>query len=190
MNLRLQGGAKLRKQLERGAQVVKRPFLGPRGDRHVAALRAELRKVAAAGAESGVSFAPVHRFGTRPATIPPLGGPSSSYWQGWTGGRGSVVRKSPRRIAIVNTIPWAVVHRGGVTTARPRVTVIKPKRISRDGRPAMFHALSRRFGVRLKATTLRRGLRVPSRPHADPQADVYQEAVRKTHEAELAEVFK
>lgn len=173
-------------------EVVSRPFAAVRGQRQIAAIRRVLTQEATAGAGFGPSgaatrFTPVLAFGSRPATSPPLGGPASLYWQSWLGGAGSVARVTDRGVVVASSLPWAIVHRGGVAVPEDRATVIRAKRISRDGRPAMVHALRLGFGVNISSEKALSGMRVPSRPHADPRAPQYRDAVSGQFDLELRE---
>jgi hypothetical protein len=194
MRARLIGADKAKKIFGALSEVVRKPFAGIRGKRQIAALRAVLRQEATQGAgfsRGGARpFAPTLAFGDRPARTPPLGGPGSTYWQSWLGGRGSFASASSGRVVVASTLPWAHVHRGGVSAPSAKVTVIRAKKIARDGRPAMVHKLRGLYGVHISDATARRGLRIPSRPHADPAAPQYQDAVKVAFELELREAAK
>jgi len=172
--------------------VVAKPFKAARGQRQIAALRRVITQEASSGAGFGpsggsVPFAPVLPFGTRPATNPPLGGPGSIYWQSWLGGAGSVARVTDRGVVVASSLPWAIVHRGGVDLPENRMTVIRAKRISKDGRPAMVHALRGLYGVNISSAKALSGLQIPSRPHVDPRAPQYRDAVNVQFDLELTE---
>lgn len=179
----------MRRVLDDLREVAKRPYRGARGRRQIKAIRRVLSQEARQGAgfsPSGATFGfkAVRPFGTRPATSPPLGGPGSSYWRSWLGGPGSVTQIRGKGVVVASSLPYAIVHRGGVTAGSPRVTEIRPKKIGRDGRTARFHKLRGLFGVFVRDDTV---IRVPSRPHADPRAPQYQAAVADEFDLQLTE---
>lgn len=104
---------------------------------------------------------------------------SGAYFQALMGrGAGSVVRVTQKTLTVGvdgGTFPYAKYIRGG-TGARVRVTdwIIRPrKKVASRGRGrrswvrqfAMWWYLGLTFGVWLREATLRRGLRLPTRPH-------------------------
>lgn len=105
---------------------------------------------------------------------------SGTLFRAWSGGAGSVTRVTAKTATIgVNpvTVPYAEYHRGmrGGRIDASHVFVIKPKKVARNSRGqfrsgpghwAMFWYLGLTCGVWLSAETLRRGLRLPVRPHA------------------------
>lgn len=171
-----------RKLFRRLGDLASKPFKGARGKRQAAALN-RVKNLEASGRGGFPPRRPTRRFGNRPARRPPLGGPRSTYWRSFQ------PFAEDDRVGLRSTLDWAIVHRGGVTAPADRTTVIRAKRISSDGRFAMGHLLRGKFGVFPREETLRRGIRVRSRPNLDPAAKQYQDAVSRQFELEVKRVI-
>mgnify|MGYP001595898127 FL=1 len=105
-----------------------------------------------------------HDFGTHQAPPVPLGGLNGRLARAWNGGPGGFDRVSAdgQSAVIGVSIPWARVHRGPDSNpVAGRFTTIRPKRGLK-----MRHFLGMNFGVWMSAERLKRGLKVPTRPHA------------------------
>jgi hypothetical protein len=94
------------------------------------------------------------------------------------GGPGAIERITARQIVVGAVSSYGPFHRGGSgATISLTPLVIKPRKRAGGGlrsrsrgpgwtrRWAMFWRLGLDFGVWLKESTLRRGLRLPRRPH-------------------------
>lgn len=107
-------------------EVVSQPFAGARGRQAqratVKVLEEQFRggfHYSASGAR--VRWAPTNPFGTRPATVPPLGGASSSLLAAARGGPGGSWSISPKRLALtVGLVYWPVHDKGARIRLTPR----------------------------------------------------------------------
>ena len=169
---RLKVGARSNlKQVNAAMRVMGAPMADGRGQRVAAAIRRPIAEEFAGGFHytrtgSRERWQPVPAFGTRPATVPPLGGPSGSLARAWAGGQGGYQKINPRSATIGVNLPFAEVHRGGAR-GQKRVTRIRAKKIGAKGLPAMWWFLGMTFGVWLNPDKLLAdGVAVPSRPHA------------------------
>ena len=186
MSLKLQTSTReVRRTLKAMRGIVQRPFVGERGRSGVAAIR---KTVAQEFSQGGgfTSSGAVERwprtlpFGSRPAPGIPLGGIRGSLATAWRGGPGGFSTNTPTSLEVGINRPDAVAHRGGELVPKRTVTRIRAKAIGSRGLPRMFWALGLGFGVWISAEKLRGpGLALPSRPHADPRAPQFGEALVK-----------
>lgn len=97
-------------------------------------------------------------------TGPLLGGVGGRVHKSWT-----FAPSQKYRLVMRSRLPDAAVHRGS-TRGGPRETTtrIMPKRFDQRGRPLMWGALLRKGIVTSPGRLARRGVVVPSRPHAGP----------------------
>lgn len=160
--------------LRRVSTFMGRPFQAATGSDAIAAARGVIRTEFQRGGyynSSGtfVSWKPGHDFGDRKAQRPVLGGPSGRLGRAWLGGPGGFSKTTAGGVGIQIgvTIPWAPVHRGGNQTIRVnRVTVVRPKRTASGGGTKMHYHLGLRLNAWISEDRLRKGLRIPARPHA------------------------
>lgn len=125
-------------------------------------------------------------FGNKPEGEP-LGGARGFLARAWAGGSNGFQVQTPQRVAIGVIHPAAAMHRGGSgTDARERVTVIRAEKEGARGLPAMFWYLGMRFGAWISVRKLRRGLEVPSRPHATANPRLVTDLVRMFQQALLS----
>lgn len=143
------------------------PLTGTPGAEVVNAMRAsvaaEFRRGAWSRPDGGTTvWKPVEAFGTRPPTVPPLGGESGRLGRAWAGGsligvtgfNGLSANRAV--IGVRSSRPWPIRHRGGdravgVSTTRQIVT------------PKMSRMIVGRYGVFLRPG---RDISLESRPHA------------------------
>lgn len=179
VSLRLQG-AGLRKAFEPIQKRAAAPFSGASGRRVVAIMRGQVRKEFTSRSwfmPSGGrrSWAKTHAFGNKPASSTPLRA-TGRYFASLMGGAGSIERITDRQITVGAVSAYGAVHRGGTgarivtspAVIRPRRKAATRSRLGRRGFArgfAMFWRLLGDFGVALSAATMRRGLRLPRRPH-------------------------
>lgn len=104
---------------------------------------------------------PTREFGTRPATVPPLGGSGSGLLAAWRGGPGGSLSISPRRVVLAVDLIYAFVHEMG---ARIAITA------------KMRGFLRHRFGVNLSPS--KTTIFIPARPGNDASAPEFIEAGR------------
>jgi len=157
--------------LHRMQQILRAPMGEGRGAGMISALRAsvarEFAQVGWSRPEGGVDrWKETLPFGNRPEKVP-LGGSGGTLARAWAGGTGGFTYTEPTRAGIGVSLPYAAMHRGGRgTEAGGKVTIIRPKKYSKGGLPAMFWYLGLKFGAWISPKKLERGLEVPSRPHA------------------------
>lgn len=154
--------------------VLRRPYDGVRGRLALRRIRSVIteeftRGVTFTPGGGAIPMKPTKAFGTRPATVPPLGGASSSLLAAWKGGPGGFQSTGPNRVTLGVSLVYAAVHRGG--TDVPSRT---PTRIRVTDRQRRF--LGAAFGVHLRADTTH--IVIPARPHVDARAPQYVEAAR------------
>lgn len=160
------------RSLEQVSRALDRPMSRDVGRRIIRAVRGVINEEFTRGVwlrPSGGSapWKQGHDFGSHKAKRPPLGGPGGRLARAWAGGRGGFSESDGNSVTIGVRLPYAAVHRGGVENVQAgRITVIRPRRKGKGGRPAMFWFLGLVLGVWLRKETLRRGLKVPARPHA------------------------
>lgn len=168
------GGAQVAARFKRVLSVLEAPFRGSRASAAIKAARSVIRDEFSRGGywnTSGgfVQWKRGHDFGDKKAQHPVLGGPGGRLGRAWLGGAGGFSRtvEANSGVEIGVTLPWAHVHRGGNRVVRVnRVTVVKPKKSGARGRSAMGWWLGRNLRAWISEATLRRGLRIPARPHA------------------------
>lgn len=154
------------RSLRRIGGIVGKPFTGARGKEVVKRTRAVIRREFSQGggfnASGGVTrWARTEEFGTRPATVPPLGGVRSSLLQAWQGGEGGSLTIRPNRIELRAGLPYSQIQREG---GRIRVT------------DRMRGFVGAAFGVHFRSGKTH--VVIPSRSHADARAPQFVEAAR------------
>jgi len=171
--------------LGRARQILGAPLSGERGAAAIKAVRKsvarEFRQLGWSKPGGGVQrWKPVKPFGDKPGGGPPLGGSGGSLARAWAGGRGGFTTTSRDRVSVGITHPGAAVHRGGDgTDAGNRITLIRPKRFGKGGVPLMFWALGLGKGAWISFKKLKKGLEVPSRPHATSNPELVRELERQ-----------
>lgn len=154
-------------KLRRMLAFAGKPFAGSTGREVVKAARSVIMSEFSRGGHERPSggFAPWpkgHDFGDKKAPPVPLGGVNGRLARAWNGGTGGFERISHESITIGVDLIYARVHRGPDSNpVAGRITLIKP----RHGQK-MRYFLGLNMSAWLKESTLRAGLKVPSRPHA------------------------
>lgn len=148
--------------------IVKQPYRGKRGAQVEAKAKAVLRnQFARGGFEGATGFSAWPRtkpFGTKPATVPTLGGTGGSLAQAAAGGSGGVWSRTPRRVSLTIVPPvviYWVAHDDGA-----RIPVTDKMR----GKVRALH------GVNFRKDKTH--LVLPRRPLIDPLAPVFARLAR------------
>jgi hypothetical protein len=179
VSLRLRG-ASLRKAFEPVQRRAAAPFGGQSGKRAVAIMRSAVRQEFSGGywlspAGGRIPWPRTHDFGRQKASPRPLRR-TGAYFASLMGGAGSIERITPNQIVLGAVSRYGPIHRGGEganirtspVTIRPRKLAASRGRRRRSQyaqRFAMFWRLLGDHGVPLRAETLRKGLKLPRRPH-------------------------
>lgn len=147
--------------------VVQFPFAGARGRQvqraTVKVIEEQFRGgfyYSASGAR--VNWAPTQPFGTRPATVPPLGGARSSLLAAARGGPGGSWTISPKSLRLTVSLTYWQVHDEG---ARIRVT------------PRSRGFVGATFGVHFRKDKTH--INIPRRRLIDPSAPQFIQAGRE-----------
>lgn len=162
----------MKRTLARLRDVVAKPFAQARGHRQMRAIRRVQHDELIRGGRFTLSgtferHKPTKEFGSRPATVPTLGGPSRSLGRAYLQGPVSI---QPGRIVQTVEHPGARIHQhGGNIEITPRM------------RGKVRHA----FGVIFSPD--KKFVVIPARPMANLAAPQYQAAVHDQFEIELRE---
>ena len=124
LNISIKGNA--RKVLRAVGDIVRRPYDGIRGRqvqrRSIKVLEEQFRSGGYFGPSGAlIRWPPTQPFGTRPATVPPLGGGSSSLLAAARGGPGGSWSIRSKSVRLTVSLPyWPVHDRGARIPITPR----------------------------------------------------------------------
>lgn len=155
--------------------IVREPYGGNRGERvrrsAQRTLRTQFERGGYFSASGFVAWTPTRAFGTKPATVPTLGGPSSSLGRAAAGGAGGAWATGPKKVQLTITLPYWDVHDEG---ARIGVT------------PKMRGFVGVTFGVQFRADKTH--VVIPQRRLIDSRAPEFAKLARDIVVKEIGRV--